>query len=73
METSVRRWQAGKKEPAVTPQEVAGVVSQWTGIPLTSLTQPEKERLLQLETELHKRVIGQDAAVNAVARAVRRG
>ena len=73
LEASVRRWQAGKQEPAVTPQEVAGVVSQWTGIPLTALTQPEKERLLHLEEALHKRVIGQDAAVNAVARAVRRG
>ncbi len=73
LDLAMRHWQAGSQECAVTAQEVAGVVSQWTGIPLTDLNQSEKDRLLGLEEELHRRVIGQDKAVQAVARAVRRG
>ena len=57
---------------AVTAGDVAQVVSQWTGIPAAGLTQPERERLLGLEAQLRRRVTGQDAAVSAVARAVRR-
>ncbi len=57
----------------VTREEVAEVVSRWTGIPLQSLRQEESQRLLQLEEVLHQRVIGQEEAVKAVARAVRRG
>jgi len=57
----------------VMAQDVAAVVSCWTGIPVTSITQVESERLLGLEVELHRRVVGQDEAVRAVARAVRRG
>lgn len=54
-------------------EDVAEVVSSWTGIPLQQLNQTEQERLLHLEEILHRRVIGQDEAVSAVARAVRRG
>ncbi len=57
----------------VTAEDVAAVVSDWTGIPLTALTEEESRRLLALEDELHARVIGQENAVLAVARAVRRG
>ncbi len=52
--------------------EIAEVVSKWTGIPVTKLTEGEKEKLLRLEEILHKRVIGQDEAINAVAKAIRR-
>lgn len=56
----------------VTAEDVAGVVSQWTGIPLNQLEKKESERLLQLEKILHERVVGQDEAVQAVARSIRR-
>lgn len=59
------------KQP-VTAEDVAEVVASWTGIPLTRLTETESSRLLQLEQRLHKRVIGQEEAVSAVSRAVRR-
>ncbi|HEY6496050.1 MAG TPA: ATP-dependent Clp protease ATP-binding subunit [Trebonia sp.] len=62
----------GKTIPEVGPADIAEVVSRATGIPVTQLTQEEKERLLQLEGHLHQRVIGQDDAVAAVAEAVRR-
>lgn len=57
----------------VTREDVANVVSQRTGIPVGTLSQTEKERLLALEDALHARVVGQDAAVREVCRAVRRG
>ena len=66
-------WHSGQNVGEVTAEDVAQVVSRWTGVPVTSLTQSEKDRLLALERELHRRVIGQDEAVRAVARAVRRG
>ena len=56
----------------VTAADVATACAQWTGIPLSSITRSESERLLALESELHRRVVGQDAAVSAVARAIRR-
>ncbi len=56
----------------VTEEEIGEVVSKWTGIPISKLLEGEKEKLLQLEDELHKRVIGQDEAVTIVADAVRR-
>ncbi|VAW72245.1 ClpB protein [hydrothermal vent metagenome] len=56
----------------VTDEEIAEVVSRWTGIPVTRMLQGEREKLLQLESEIHKNVIGQDEAVNAVANAIRR-
>ena len=57
----------------VTEQEIAAIVSQWTGIPVVQLTQEESQRLLHMEEELHRRIVGQDEAVTAVARAIRRG
>lgn len=63
---------AGSQQQLVTPEDVADVVSQWTGIPVNELQQEESERLLNLETLLHERVIGQDEAVKAVAKAIRR-
>jgi ATP-dependent Clp protease ATP-binding subunit ClpB len=56
----------------VTANDVAEVVARWTGIPLAKMMRGERERLLHLETEMHKRVIGQEEAVNAVADAIRR-
>ncbi len=64
------------KEPivteAVTPEDIAEVVAKWTGIPVKRMLESEKEKLLRMEQELHKRVVGQDAAIKAVADAVRR-
>ena len=56
----------------VTAEDIAEVVSRWTGIPVTRMLQSERDKLLHLEEELHKRVIGQDEAISAVANAVRR-
>lgn len=56
----------------VTSDDIAEVVSRWTGIPVTKMLQSDREKLLHLEDELHKRVIGQDEAITAVANAVRR-
>ncbi|MCF8378914.1 MAG: AAA family ATPase [Bacteroidales bacterium] len=56
----------------VTSEDIAEVVAKWTGVPLKRMLQSEKEKLLQIENELHKRVIGQDEAISAVASAIRR-
>ena len=61
------------KNLAVTEKEIAEIVSGWTGIPVTQMTEKESERLLKMEDELHKRIIGQEKAVSAVAKAIRRG
>ncbi len=60
------------EKPVVTAEHIAEVVSMWTGIPVTRLTQTETEKLLQMEEILHKRIIGQDEAIQVVARAIRR-
>ncbi len=57
----------------VTPGEIAGIVADWTGIPVTQLTEEESRRLLRMEEVLHKRIVGQDEAVTAVSKAIRRG
>ncbi|MBT8411499.1 MAG: ATP-dependent chaperone ClpB, partial [Octadecabacter sp.] len=59
-------------EEAVRPEQIAQVVERWTGIPVAKMLEGEREKLLRMEEGLHKRVIGQDAAVKAVANAVRR-
>ena len=64
---------SGRGSAAAPAQDVAAVVADATGIPLTSITQAESQRLLHLEEALHRRVVGQEEAVRAVARAVRRG
>ena len=56
----------------VTAEDIAGVVSRWTGIPVSKMIQSEREKLLQLEAELHKRVAGQDEAIEAISDAIRR-
>ena len=63
----------GKTVPEVTEREVGNVISSWTKIPLSKVNQSESERLLHMEEELHKRVIGQEEAVRVLAKAVRRG
>ena len=68
--------QAAIKDPiiteAVTPEDIAEIVARWTGIPVNRMLESEKEKLLRMESELHKRVVGQDKAINAVSDAVRR-
>ncbi len=69
------RWADGKlgSGKQVLAEDIAAVVSGWTGIPVTTLTEDEGQRLLRMEEILHKRVVGQDEAVSAVAKAIRRG
>lgn len=57
---------------SVTPNDIAEIVARWTGIPVNRMLESEKTKLLRMEDELHKRVVGQDAAINAVSDAVRR-
>lgn len=66
------RKQNDDKKLVITEKDVADIVSQWTGVPVQQITETESQRLLHLEEELHKRVISQDDAVTAVAKAVRR-
>ncbi len=61
------------KLPLVTEEDIAGVISMWSQVPVNRLTQKESDRLLKMEKELHKRVIGQDEAITAVSKAIRRG
>ena len=72
IERDKRRKNQSKHRP-VTEEDIAAVVSGWTGIPVTRLTEDEGQRLLHMEDTLHARVVGQDEAVKAVARAIRRG
>jgi len=75
MDEHRKRWEEARKGQgkSVTPQTIAAVVSDWTGVPVTSLTEDESKRLLAMEEILHRRVVGQDEAVCAVSRAIRRG
>ena len=73
IENQKKDWKGADQDHlAVTPEDIAEVVAKWTGIPLQNLTQSDSERLLHLEDELHKRVVGQEEAVHAVAKAIRR-
>ena len=65
--------QQGEHSGEVTPEDVARIVSGWTGVPVVQLTEEESTRLLRLEDTLHQRIIGQDEAVSAVSKAIRRG
>lgn len=67
------REKSSEKIGEVTEDNIAEIVCAWTGIPVSQLTSAESERLLRLEDELHRRIVGQDEAVSAVARAIRRG
>lgn len=72
LEDSDFEFQAEADKPQVTEEDIAEVVSMWTGIPVRKLATEEKERLLHMETELHKRIVGQDEAIDAISKAVRR-
>ena len=67
-------WQAQleKSKPEVREQDVAEVVSMWTGVPVVQMTSDESQRLLKMEEALHKRIVGQDEAISTIAKAVRR-
>ena len=75
LDSAKKDWQEKQKSSCgeVTAEDIAKIVSDWTGIPVVQLTKEESERLLNIEQELHKRVIGQDEAVSAIAKAIRRG
>ena len=66
------RQKINQMKPTITDENMAEIVSKWTGIPLTRLTEKESERLILMEHELHKRIVGQDEAVKSVSQAVRR-
>ena len=68
-----KRRKRNKEHRDVSEEDIAAVVSDWTGVPVTRLTEDESQRLLHMEDTLHKRVVGQDEAVKAVARSIRRG
>ncbi len=74
LEEQKKNWKSNqvKQDLSIGESEIAEIVSSWTGVPVVKLTQTESEKLLNLEEILHKRVIGQDEAVSAVAKAVRR-
>ena len=58
--------------PEVTEEDIAHIVASWTGVPVQKLTESETEKLLHMEDVLHQRLIGQDEAVRAISRAIRR-
>jgi ATP-dependent Clp protease ATP-binding subunit ClpC len=69
------RWESGEgdqERPAIGEEEIADIVSMWTGIPVFKLTEAETQKLMRMEDELHKRVIGQHAAVEVISKAIRR-
>jgi len=74
LEQTRREWRESKKQvlPTVTAEDIAMIAAKWTGIPVTKLTASESDKLMQMETELHGRIIGQDAAVKSIAQAIRR-
>jgi len=74
LEQHNREWSQAKDKmrPEVGEEEIAKIVAQWTGIPIFRLEEKESEKLLKIEDELHRRVVGQDEAINAIAHAVRR-
>jgi ATP-dependent Clp protease ATP-binding subunit ClpC len=64
--------EGGGESPVVTEEDIAGIVASWTGVPVSKLTESESEKLLHMEDTLHQRLIGQDEAVKAISRAIRR-
>ena len=75
LQSARKRWSDGRTDEliSVTEEDVAAVAAEWTGIPVQRISQDEGEKLLGLEAELKKRIVGQDAALTAMARAIRRG
>jgi ATP-dependent Clp protease ATP-binding subunit ClpC len=77
LEAATAAWQEtrgeGEDQPTVTDDDIAHIVSEWTGVPVRRLTEEETNKLLRMEDELHGRVIGQEEAIKVVSKAVRRG
>ena len=72
LESGWQRDQGATEKPTVTAEDIATIVGMWTGIPVKAIGEEESTRLLQMEAELHKRIIGQDDAITTISRAVRR-
>ncbi|MDO5033221.1 MAG: ATP-dependent Clp protease ATP-binding subunit [Eubacteriales bacterium] len=72
LSTELEKLQAGLKPVEISQEDIASVVEMWTGIPVKAITESEGDKLLRLEQRLHKRVIGQEAAVTALSKAIRR-
>ena len=75
LDKEINKWKKNKTKNVieVTEENIAEIISKWTGIPIQKLTEDENKKLWQLEEKLHERVVGQDEAVKAVAKAIRRG
>ena len=75
LEDKKQEWKnsSTSREISIGEEEIANIISAWTKIPVSQLTQEDSQRLMKLEETLHKRVVGQDEAINAVAKAIRRG
>jgi ATP-dependent Clp protease ATP-binding subunit ClpC len=72
LEENWRANEGGEEQPEIGEEEIADIVSMWTGIPVFKLTEAESQRLIRMEDELHKRVIGQEEAIVAVSKSIRR-
>ncbi|MBI3011992.1 MAG: ATP-dependent Clp protease ATP-binding subunit [Elusimicrobia bacterium] len=74
LEEAKKKWREKREAsvPSITEEDIATIVSKWTGIPVNRLTEKESEKLLHMEDEIHKRIIGQDEAVSIVSQAIRR-
>src|SRR5262245_28320112 len=74
LDDSKKKWKEKREttQPMVTGEDIAAIVAKWTGIPVQRLTEKESDRLVQLEDELHKRVVGQEEAIKSLAQAIRR-
>jgi ATP-dependent Clp protease ATP-binding subunit ClpC len=77
LKTAEERWKESRtnvdEHPSVTEDDIATVVSEWTGVPVRKLTEEETAKLLRMEDELHRRVVGQEEAIKVISKAVRRG
>jgi ATP-dependent Clp protease ATP-binding subunit ClpC len=74
LEEAKKKWREKRDQstPAITGEDIAAVVSKWTGVPVTALTETETEKLVHMEDNLHKRVIGQEEAIKTISQAIRR-
>ena len=74
LEEAKKKWREKRdlSTPAITAEDIAAVVSKWTGVPVTALTETETEKLVHMEENLHKRVIGQEEAIKTISQAIRR-
>ncbi len=74
LDDSKKKWKEKREttQPTVSAEEIAGIVAKWTGIPVQRLTEKESDRLIQLEEDLHKRVVGQEEAIKSLSQAIRR-